>query len=82
MNFTMILVVFMCFVAYGSCAQPTVENGTINWHDDFETDSSEGTDLETEYDAKGLQPYYDFVNSFIATVLSKEPYGEWQWLRI
>lgn len=70
------LLVLICFVTYGSCTEPTEKNGTINWHDDYKEDSNEGSNLQTEYDAKGLQPWYDFANSFISTVLNKDPYGK------
>lgn len=65
---------FFCFVAFGSCGTPTVNGTTIIWNDNFEDTSTEGSDLKTEYDAKGLQPWYNFANSFIGTVLSKDPY--------
>lgn len=72
-----LVVVLLCFVSLGGCNEgPKIENGTINWDDNFSDDSSEGSGLKTEYDAKGLQPWYDFVNSFISTVLNKEPYGK------
>lgn len=67
---------FFCFVAFGSCGTPKVNGTTIIWNDNFEDASKEGSDLKTKYDAKGLQPWYNFVNSFIGTVLSKDPYGE------
>ena len=72
--------VLICFVSLASCESKEPElnsNGTtIIWNDNFDTDSSEGSTLKTEYDAKGLQPWYNFVNSFIGTVLNKEPYGK------
>lgn len=68
--------VLICVVSLASCNKPELNGTTIIWNDDFEKDSSEGSSLKTEYDAKGLQPWYDFVNSFIGTVLSKEPYGK------
>lgn len=73
-----LVVVLLCFVSLASCNEgpKLTENGTIDWNDNFPDDSSEGSDLKTEYDAKGLQPWYDFVNSFISTVLNKEPYGK------
>ena len=67
---------FFCFVAFGSCGTPKVNGTTIIWNDNFEDGSKEGSDLKTKYDAKGLQPWYNFANSFIGTVLSKDPYGE------
>ncbi|KAL9982738.1 hypothetical protein ACROYT_G004825 [Oculina patagonica] len=76
--FLVLILVF--FVGHGSCNEesdgPSLSpNGTtILWNDIFATESSEGSDLKTEYDAKGLQPWYDFANSFISTVLNKEPY--------
>lgn len=70
---TSILVLLICFVGHGSCASPTQNNGTITWNDDFQ-EKNEGSRLETEYDAKGLQPWYNFANSFISTVLNKDPY--------
>lgn len=76
---TSLLLVLMCFVTYGNCAdKPTVVDGTttIDWKDKFDTKSNEGSNLEREYDSKGLQPWYDFANSFISTVLSKDPYGK------
>ena len=72
---TSILVLLVCFVGRGSCASPTENNGTITWNDDFK-EKNEGSNLKTEYDAKGLQPWYNFANSFISTVLNKDPYGE------
>lgn len=70
-----LLVVLICLVVHGSCQKtPTVNGTTINWNDKFEEESTEGGNLQTEYDAKGLQPWYNFVNSFISTVLSKDPY--------
>lgn len=75
---TFLVLFFFCFVVYGSCETPTAPtvNGTeIKWNDNFEDTSSEGSDLKTKYDAKGLQPWYNFANSFIGTVLSKDPYG-------
>lgn len=72
-----LLVVLICLVVHGSCQKtPTVNGTTINWNDKFEEESTEGGNLQTEYDAKGLQPWYNFVNSFISTVLSKDPYGK------
>lgn len=73
-----LVLVLICFVSRGSCESEGPElNGTkIIWNDNFEQDSSEGSTLKTEYDAKGLQPWYDFANSFISTVLNKEPYGK------
>ena len=72
-----VVFVLICFVSRASCEETKPElNGTkIIWKDDFDKDSSEGSTLKTEYDAKGLQPWYDFANSFISTVLNKEPYG-------
>lgn len=78
--FLVLILVF--FVGHGSCNEesdgPSLSpNGTtILWNDIFATESSEGSDLKTEYDAKGLQPWYDFANSFISTVLNKEPYSK------
>ena len=72
---TSIIVLLVCFVGRGSCASPTENNGTITWNDDFK-EKNEGSNLKTEYDAKGLQPWYNFANSFISTVLNKDPYGE------
>ncbi|XP_020624501.1 prominin-1-A-like isoform X3 [Orbicella faveolata] len=69
--------VLICFVSLASCEErkgPELNGTTIIWHDNFDTESSEGSTLKTEYDAKGLQPWYDFANSFISTVLNKEPY--------
>ena len=71
-----IVFVLICFMTLASCSEPKLNGTTIIWNDDFEKDSSEGSTLKTEYDAKGLQPWYDFVNSFISTVLNKEPYGK------
>lgn len=71
--------VLICFVSLASCEErkgPELNGTTIIWHDNFDTESSEGSTLKTEYDAKGLQPWYDFANSFISTVLNKEPYGK------
>jgi len=75
---SIVVFVLICFVSLASCNKPELnDNGTtIIWNDDFGKDSSEGSTLKTEYDAKGLQPWYDFVNSFISTVLNKEPYGK------
>ena len=74
---TSLLVVLICLVVHGSCRNtPTVNGTTINWNDNFEKESSEGGNLQTEYDAKGLQPWYNFANSFISTVLNKDPYGK------
>lgn len=70
---TSILLLLICFVGHGSCGSPTENNGTITWNDDFQ-EKNEGSGLETEYDAKGLQPWYNFANSFISTVLNKDPY--------
>lgn len=76
--FLVLILVF--FVSHGSCNEENKEpelNGTkIKWNDNFAEESSEGSGLKTEYDAKGLQPWYDFANSFISTVLNKEPYGK------
>lgn len=77
-----VIFVLICFVGLASCKEPKepeLNGTTIIWHDDFDTDSSEGSGLKTEYDAKGLQPWYDFVNSFIGTVLNKEPYGKYSY---
>lgn len=71
---TSLLVLLVCFVTYGSCGEPTEKNGTVDWNDDFSKDGNEGSNLQTEYDAKGLQPWYDLANSFISTVLNKDPY--------
>lgn len=50
-------------------------NGSeILWNDKFDKKGEEGTSLKTEYDAKGLQPWYNFANFFISIVLNKEPY--------
>ena len=76
---SIVIFVLICFVSLASCNEakkPELNGTTIIWHDDFNKDSSEGSSLKTEYDAKGLQPWYDFVNSFISTVLNKEPYGK------
>lgn len=73
---TFLVLVFLCVVTYGSCKEPTVNGTKITWNDDFEEKSSEGSGLKTEYDAKGLQPWYNFANSFIGTVLNKKPYGK------
>lgn len=78
---SLVIFVLICFVSLASCNElkkPELNpNGTtIIWHDNFDKGSSEGSSLKTEYDAKGLQPWYDFVNSFISTVLNKEPYGK------
>ena len=73
---TSLLVLLVCFVTYGSCGEPTEKNGTVDWNDDFSKDGNEGSNLQTEYDAKGLQPWYDLANSFISTVLNKDPYGK------
>lgn len=82
MSSTFVVLILLCLVSHGSCAddpkKPELNDTTIIWHDNFETDSSEGSGLKTEYDAKGLQPWYDFVNSFISTVLNKDPYGKLQ----
>ena len=72
---TSILLLLICFVGHGSCGSPTENDGTITWNDDFQ-EKNEGSGLNTEYDAKGLQPWYNFANSFISTVLNKDPYGE------
>lgn len=71
---TSLVLVLTCFVTYGSCANEnlTETNGTIDWKDKFEENNNEGSTLQTEYDAKGLQPWYDFANSFISTVLNKD----------
>ena len=77
-----VIFVLICFVGLASCKEPNkpeLNGTTIIWHDDFDTDSSEGSGLKTEYDAKGLQPWYDFVNSFIGTVLNKEPYSKYSY---
>ncbi|KAJ7370400.1 hypothetical protein OS493_032577 [Desmophyllum pertusum] len=70
-----LVLTLLCFVTYTSCKEPTLNGTKIVWNDDFDKDSgSEGAGLKTEYDAKGLQPWYDFANSFINTVLGKDPY--------
>lgn len=74
-----LVLTLLCFVAYASCKEPTLNGTKIVWNDDFDKDSgSEGAGLKTEYDAKGLQPWYDFANSFINTVLGKDPYGKFK----
>lgn len=77
---SLVIFVLICFISLASCDEskknPSLNGTTIIWHDNFDKGSSEGSSLKTEYDAKGLQPWYDFVNSFISTVLNKEPYGK------
>ena len=70
-----LLVVFICVASYGSCEEPTLNGSEILWNDKFDKKGEEGTGLKTEYDAKGLQPWYNFANFFISIVLNKEPYG-------
>lgn len=77
-----VIFVLICLVSLASCEnpeEPKLNGTTIIWNDNFKKDSSEGSSLKTEYDAKGLQPWYDFVNSFIRTVLNKEPYGKFSY---
>ncbi|XP_074614092.1 prominin-1-A-like isoform X2 [Acropora palmata] len=69
-----LLVVFICVASYGSCEEPTLNGSEILWNDKFDKKGEEGTGLKTEYDAKGLQPWYNFANFFISIVLNKEPY--------
>ncbi|XP_068742899.1 prominin-1-A-like isoform X2 [Montipora capricornis] len=69
-----LLLVLICFASYVSCEGPTLNGTTIDWKDNFDDKGDEGSGLSTEYDAKGLQPWYNFVNGFISIVLSKEPY--------
>lgn len=69
-----LLVVFICVASYGSCEEPTLNGSEILWNDQFDKKGEEGTSLKTEYDAKGLQPWYNFANFFISIVLNKEPY--------
>ena len=78
MSSSFLVFVLICFVSHASCEGPQLDSSGIKiiWHDVFDKDSSEGSSLKTEYDAKGLQPWYDFTNSFISTVLNREPYGE------
>lgn len=81
MSSSFLVFVLICFVSHASCEgpqKPELDSSGIKiiWHDDFDKDSSEGSSLKTECDAKGLQPWYDFTNSFISTVLNREPYGE------
>lgn len=69
-----LLLVLIFFASYVSCGEPTLNGTTIDWKDNFDDKGDEGSGLSTEYDAKGLQPWYNFVNGFISIVLSKEPY--------
>lgn len=71
-----LLVVFIFIASYGSCEQPTLNGSAIKWNDKFDEKGEEGTGLKTEYDAKGLQPWYNFANFFISIVLNKDPYGK------
>jgi hypothetical protein len=71
-----VCILFLCItaslrLAKGLSAHP---NGTIVW--DKETNAEQKSNLKTKFDAEGLGPWYDLANSFIDTVLNKEPYGK------
>lgn len=70
-----LLVVFICVASYGSCERPSLNGSKIRWNDKFDDKGNEGTGLKTEYDSKGLLPWYNFANFFISIVLNKDPYG-------
>lgn len=56
------------------------DNGTITWDKPQTDNDGKSSNLNTKFDAEGLGPWYDLANSFISTVLSKEPYGKTKFL--
>lgn len=77
MSFGTRAVFFLVVVASFSLASVAASNETkIHW-DDF-TEADRKSDLQTEFDDKGLQPWFDLAVSFANTVLNKEPYGRFR----
>lgn len=68
------LVLIVCTLVYGAFAntcpkQLIAINGVVTFNE-LNGNLNEST-IETEYDAKGLQPFFDLANSFMNTVQPK-----------
>lgn len=72
-----ILLLLICFAGFSTtygANQVFTENGTIVW--EKTTPSDFKSSLTTTYDDEGLGPWYSLANSFIGTVLNKDPWGK------
>lgn len=57
-----------------NCVHAASNDSKIDWGDFKESERK--SSLQTEFDDKGLGPWFDFAVSFVNTVLNKEPYGK------
>jgi len=70
----LLLFVFFAGLSTTYGQNKALPNGTIVW---AKTEPSTfQSSLKTTYDAEGLGPWYNLANSFIGTVLNKDPWGE------
>ena len=70
-----LFILFLCFTGYSTTSGHTAySNGTIEWTEKKPSDFQ--SSLKTTFDAEGLGPWYALANSFINTVLNKDPWGK------
>lgn len=72
-----LLLLFVCFTGISTTngQNKALPNGTIVW--DTKQPSNFKSSLKTTYDDEGLGPWYNLANSFIGTVLNKDPWGKY-----
>lgn len=71
------LLLFLCFAGFATTfgINKAYDNGTIKFDERKASDFK--SSLKTSFDDEGLGPWYSLANSFISTVLSKEPWRKY-----